>query len=136
MNSGSLRRWLIPPSLGILTHPHRFKILVLIALIIYGLVVDLGGAPLKAGGFQRLGFLFWGSPHGPFGHATFSGGGSLGSFLGFWSTLGMFDLHLGCRINMLAARSLFSLMGIELLGVVVGEVANRELFGLYLSLVF
>jgi hypothetical protein len=37
---------------------------------------------------------------------------------------------------MLAVGSLFSLMGIELLGVAVGEVANRELFVLYLSLFF
>lgn len=89
-----------------------FKIFVLIALIIFGLVVDLGGAQLKNGSFQRLGFLFWGTPYGPFGHATLSGTGDLNLFLGFWSTL---------------VRSLFSLMGIELLGVAIGEVANPRI---------
>jgi amino acid transporter len=107
---------------------------VLIALIIYGLIVDLGGAPIKTGGFQRLGFLFWRPPYGPFGNATLSGTGSLNSFLGFWSTMGMSDLHsilLSYLINVLTVRSLFSLMGIELLGVAVGEVANRESIGLW-----
>lgn len=67
-----------------------FKILVLIALIIFGLVVDLGGARLT-NGEQRdvIGFRWWTPPAGPFGHAPMGASGSLNAFLGWWATMGM-----------------------------------------------
>ncbi|PVF99049.1 putative DIP5-glutamate and aspartate permease [Serendipita vermifera] len=91
-----------------------FKILVLIALIFFGIVVDLGGARLKpghpSGNFDRLGFRYWSGDFGPMGHAPIiKQPGSLNTFLGFWATM---------------VRAWFSYMGIELLGVVVGEAAN------------
>jgi yeast amino acid transporter len=95
-------------------------------LIIYGLVIDAGRAPLKAGGYDQLGFRFWGAPYGPFGHAQ--GEGTADKFLGFWSGMGMASALLGKLTNVLTVHALFSLMGIELVGVAVGEVANRQLF--------
>jgi amino acid transporter len=66
-----------------------FKILVLIALIVFGIVIDLGGARLKTGQFDRLGFRYWTSPYGPMGHAhLIKQEGSLNTFLGFWATFG------------------------------------------------
>ncbi|KAG8812804.1 hypothetical protein FRC17_001810, partial [Serendipita sp. 399] len=88
-----------------------FKILVLIALIIFGLVVDLGGARLATGGFEPIHGRYWRPPIGPMGHALFNGNdtGSTNKFLGFWATM---------------VRVLFAYEGIELIGVVVGEAAN------------
>jgi amino acid transporter len=56
------------------------KIMLIIALIIAGLVVDLGGGP----NHQRIGFYYWQNP-GAFNEYLV--GGNTGKFLGFWSTL-------------------------------------------------
>ncbi|KAJ3733107.1 putative amino acid permease [Lentinula guzmanii] len=56
------------------------KIMLIIGLIIMGLCIDLGGVP----GQHRLGFQYWRNP-GPF--VQYLGlNGSLGHFLGFWTT--------------------------------------------------
>ncbi|KAG8856502.1 hypothetical protein FRB91_000728 [Serendipita sp. 411] len=88
-----------------------FKILVLIALIIFGLVVDLGGARLITGGFDPIHGRNWRPPFGPMGHGLSNevNPGSAGQFLGFWATM---------------VRVLFAFEGIELIGVVIGEAAN------------
>jgi hypothetical protein len=59
-------------------------------MIIYGPVIDAGGAPPKVAGYDKLGFRFWGWPYGPFGHAQ--GEGSANAFLGFWSGMGKASL--------------------------------------------
>ena len=88
LNSGSQREHLtLPSQLSYSRVLFRFKIVTIIALIIYGIVVDAGGALLKNGGYDRLAFRFWGPPYGPFGHAQ--GEGSLNAFLGFWSCMSM-----------------------------------------------
>ena len=51
------------------------KILLVIFLIIFGLVIDLGGIP----GQERIGFRYWNSP-GPFVEHIATG--SWGKFLG------------------------------------------------------
>ena len=56
------------------------KIMLIIALIIAGIVVDLGGGP----DHHRLGFQYWKNP-GAFNEYLVSG--NTGKFLGFWSTL-------------------------------------------------
>ncbi|KAG8825811.1 hypothetical protein FRC17_008520, partial [Serendipita sp. 399] len=88
-----------------------FKILVLIALIVFGLVVNLGGARLVTGGFDPIRGRYWRPPIGPMGHSPLNGNdtGSTNKFLGFWATM---------------VRVLFAYEGIELIGVVVGEAAN------------
>lgn len=50
---------------------NRFKIVALISLILFGLIVDLGGARLKTGGYDRIGFRLWGHPYGPLGALAF-----------------------------------------------------------------
>jgi len=56
------------------------KIMLIIGLILMGLIIDLGGVS----GQHRLGFQYWRNP-GPF--VQYLGiGGSLGQFLGFWTT--------------------------------------------------
>ncbi|KAH8660050.1 proline-specific permease [Xylariales sp. PMI_506] len=54
------------------------KILLVVFLIIFGLVIDLGGVP----GTPRIGFYYWKDP-GPFVEMIATG--SLGRFLAFWS---------------------------------------------------
>ncbi|KIM24599.1 hypothetical protein M408DRAFT_331708 [Serendipita vermifera MAFF 305830] len=103
------------------------KVTVLVALILFGLVIDLGGAPLKepdSRSLAGLAGLFWRPPYGPFGNPAWAGEniyavGDTLRFVGFWSTL---------------VKSLFSLMGMELLGVTVGEAENpyRLVLSLYL----
>ncbi|KAK0462373.1 amino acid permease/ SLC12A domain-containing protein [Desarmillaria tabescens] len=56
------------------------KIMLIVGLIIMGLVIDLGGGP----GHHRYAFQYWRNP-GPF--VQYLGiDGSLGGFLGFWTT--------------------------------------------------
>lgn len=56
------------------------KIMLIVGLIIMGLVIDLGGGP----DHHRYGFQYWRNP-GPF--VQYLGiEGSLGKFLGFWTT--------------------------------------------------
>lgn len=95
-----------------------FKVCVLVTLIVFGLVIDMGAGPLKTDDphlWGGPGGYFWRPPHGPFGHPTWAyvnWEGGLQLFWGFWST---------------QVRALFALMGIELLGVIVGEVANPRI---------
>lgn len=83
------------------------KVLTLIALILMGIIIDLGGNPKH----DRLGFRYWRPPYGPMGQylQTTIPNRSLTVFLGFWSTL----------IN-----ALFAYIGTELIGVTVGEAQN------------
>jgi hypothetical protein len=71
----------------LLTLASSFKILVLVMLIIFGLVVDLGGARHTDGTFERIGFGWW-HRLGPWGHADLGGTGSTRTFFGFWATMG------------------------------------------------
>ncbi|CCA69668.1 probable DIP5-glutamate and aspartate permease [Serendipita indica DSM 11827] len=89
-----------------------FKVVALIVLILFGLVVDLGGVRLKSGNFERIGFRYWQPPAGPMGHGVRGNvpdPNPTQTFLGFWATL---------------VRVLFAYEGMELIGVVVGEAAN------------
>ena len=83
------------------------KVVALIGLLLFGIIIDLGGNPKR----DRIGFRYWKAPHGPMGkylldqvHDT-----SLSIFLGFWATL---------------TNALFAYMGTELIGVTVGEAQN------------
>ena len=83
------------------------KVIALIGLLLFGIIIDLGGNPKR----DRIGFRYWKAPHGPMGkylldqvHDT-----SLSIFLGFWATL---------------TNALFAYMGTELIGVTVGEAQN------------
>ncbi|KAJ2928405.1 hypothetical protein H1R20_g8689, partial [Candolleomyces eurysporus] len=82
------------------------KIVALIALLLMGIIIDLGGNPHR----DRLGFRYWKEPNGPMGKYLLDrvgGNTSLSIFLGFWATL---------------TNALFAYMGTELIGVTVGEV--------------
>lgn len=83
------------------------KIVALVGLLLFGIIIDLGGNPQR----DRIGFRYWKAPNGPMGkylldqvHDT-----SLSIFLGFWATL---------------TNALFAYMGTELIGVTVGEAQN------------
>ncbi|KIK53872.1 hypothetical protein GYMLUDRAFT_77368 [Collybiopsis luxurians FD-317 M1] len=79
------------------------KILLVLGLIIMGLVIDLGGVP----GQHRLGFQYWRNP-GPF--TQFLGlDGSLGRFLGFWTTF---------------SSAAYAYSGIEITSVAATETQN------------
>ena len=78
------------------------KILLIVGLIIFGLVVDLGGVP----NVDRIGFRYWKDP-GPF--VEYIATGAWGRFLGFWS----------CLIN-----AVFSFAGVESLTVAAAETKN------------
>ncbi|KAN0061215.1 hypothetical protein ACQY0O_006954 [Thecaphora frezii] len=56
------------------------KILLIVFLIIFGLVVNLGGVPNT----ERIGFRYWHDP-GPF--VEYIATGSWGKFLGYWSVM-------------------------------------------------
>ncbi|KAG8841163.1 hypothetical protein FRB91_005283, partial [Serendipita sp. 411] len=84
------------------------KVIALIALILFGIIVDLGGNPAH----DRIGFRYWQPPDGPFGiYKLKEVGGNvpLARFLGFWAVM---------------VNSLFAYMGTELIGVTVGEAEN------------
>ncbi|CBQ70043.1 probable general amino acid permease [Sporisorium reilianum SRZ2] len=78
------------------------KLLTIVFLIIFGLVVNLGGIP----GVERIGFRYWNTP-GPF--VEYIGTGAWGRFLGFWS----------CLVN-----AVFSFAGVESLAMAAAETRN------------
>lgn len=78
------------------------KIIVICGIIILSLVLALGGGPSH----DRTGFRYYSDP-GAF--APYIADGSLGKFLGFWSTL---------------VTATFAYLGTELVGVTVGEAQN------------
>ncbi|KAH6681126.1 amino acid permease [Plectosphaerella plurivora] len=79
-----------------------FKILVIIGLMIFALVLALGGGPDR----DRKGFRYWSNP-GAF--REYIDTGDLGRFLGFWSSM----------IN-----AVFAYLGTELVGITVAEAQN------------
>ncbi|MBE3044923.1 amino acid permease, partial [Candidatus Bathyarchaeota archaeon] len=79
-----------------------FKVVVVIALIIFLLCLTCGGGP----DHEVKGFKYWNDP-GAF--KPYLKGGSAGKFLGFWS----------CMIN-----ATFAYLGTELVGVTVAEAQN------------
>ncbi|CAG7845895.1 Uncharacterized amino-acid permease C777.04 [Serendipita indica DSM 11827] len=84
------------------------KVIALIALILFGIIVDLGGNPRH----DRIGFRYWKAPDGPMGSyllAEIGGNVALSRFIGFWSVM---------------VNGLFAYMGTELIGVTVGEAEN------------
>ncbi|KAF8163259.1 dicarboxylic amino acid permease [Crassisporium funariophilum] len=83
------------------------KVLALIGLLLMGIIIDLGGNPMK----DRIGFRYWNAPNGPMGKYLLDQvhDVSLSIFLGFWATL---------------TNALFAYMGTELIGVTVGEAEN------------
>ncbi|KAL1592349.1 hypothetical protein SLS60_011427 [Paraconiothyrium brasiliense] len=78
------------------------KILLVIFLIIFGLVIDLGGIP----GQERIGFRYWKQP-GPFVEHVATG--SWGQFLGYWSVM---------------TSAVFSFAGVESLAMAAAETQN------------
>ncbi|GAC97981.1 amino acid transporter [Pseudozyma hubeiensis SY62] len=78
------------------------KLLTVVFLIIFGLVVNLGGIP----GVERIGFRYWDTP-GPF--VEYIGTGAWGRFLGFWSCL---------------VSAVFSFAGVESLAMAAAETRN------------
>ncbi|KAF3904747.1 hypothetical protein ABW20_dc0101757 [Dactylellina cionopaga] len=78
------------------------KVLVICGLILLSLILALGGGP----DHDRKGFRYWKNP-GAF--APYLKKGSLGQFLGFWSTM---------------VNAVFAYLGTELVGVTVGEAEN------------
>ncbi|KAF1948436.1 amino acid permease-like protein [Byssothecium circinans] len=78
------------------------KILLVIFLIIFGLVIDLGGIP----GVDRIGFRYWKSP-GPLVEHVATG--HWGEFLGYWSVM---------------TNTVFSFAGVESLAMAAAETRN------------
>ncbi|KAK6537343.1 hypothetical protein TWF694_011535 [Orbilia ellipsospora] len=78
------------------------KVIVICGLILLSLILALGGGP----DHDRKGFRYWKDP-GAF--APYLATGSLGQFLGFWSTM---------------VNAVFAYLGTELVGVTVGEAEN------------
>ncbi|EIW85227.1 dicarbixylic amino acid permease [Coniophora puteana RWD-64-598 SS2] len=83
------------------------KVLSLVAFILLGIIVDLGGNPQH----DRIGFRYWRAPNGPMGTylTKYTDNASLSAFLGFWSTL---------------TTALYAYIGSELVGVTVGETRD------------
>ncbi|KAL8276934.1 hypothetical protein RQP46_010662 [Phenoliferia psychrophenolica] len=77
-----------------------FKIITLTGLIIFGIVIDLGGGPSH----DRIGFRYW--KH-PFSHYLLKN--DTGVFLGVWAVM---------------VNALFAYMGCEMTGVTFGEARN------------
>jgi amino acid transporter len=78
------------------------KILLVVFLIIFGLVIDLGGIP----GQERIGFRYWKKP-GPFVEHIATG--SWGEFLGYWAVM---------------TNAVFSFAGVESLAMAAAETQN------------
>ncbi|MCO5565851.1 hypothetical protein L7F22_019526 [Adiantum nelumboides] len=78
------------------------KILLIVFLIIFGLVIDLGGIP----GIPRIGFRYWKTP-GPF--VEYIASGSWGKFLGYWAVM---------------TNAVFSFAGVESLAMAAAETQN------------
>ncbi|RSL86081.1 hypothetical protein CDV31_016458 [Fusarium ambrosium] len=79
-----------------------FKVLTIIGIIIFSLVLALGGGP----DHDRKGFRYWKNPRAFREHITT---GAAGRFAGFWS----------CMVN-----ATFAYLGTELVGVTVAEAQN------------
>ncbi|WZH39241.1 amino acid permease/ SLC12A domain-containing protein [Fusarium acuminatum] len=79
-----------------------FKVITIIGIILFSLVLALGGGP----DHDRKGFRYWSNP-GAF--KPYLKDGSAGQFLGFWS----------CMVN-----ATFAYLGTELVGVTVAEAQN------------
>ncbi|EGU73484.1 hypothetical protein FOXB_16005 [Fusarium oxysporum f. sp. conglutinans Fo5176] len=79
-----------------------FKVIVIIGIILFSLVLALGGGP----DHDRKGFRYWSNP-GAFKPYIMTG--DAGRFLGFWS----------CMVN-----ATFAYLGTELVGVTVAEAQN------------
>ena len=65
------------------------KVIALIGLIMFGIIVDLGGNPQH----DRIGFRYWKPPYGPMGiYLLDQVGGDVpkSRFLGFWAVMGMY----------------------------------------------
>ncbi|KAI0639339.1 amino acid permease [Trametes polyzona] len=79
------------------------KVITITALIILGIVLDLGGGP----NHDRIGFRYWKNP-GPF--VQFEGiGGAKGQFLGWFAVL---------------IQAAFSFIGTEIVAIAAGEAKN------------
>ena len=78
------------------------KLITIIGLLIFALIVDLGGGPKH----ERLGFRYWKDPGAM---KAFVATGSPGRFLGPWSTL---------------VNAAFSYGGVEMVAVAAGEAEN------------
>jgi amino acid transporter len=78
------------------------KILLVVAVVVMGLVIDLGGVP----GSERIGFRYWKNP-GPF--VEYIASGSWGYFLGFWAVMN---------------NAVYSFAGIESLSVAAAETKS------------
>ena len=78
------------------------KIITLLGLLIFAIIIDLGGGPKH----DRLGFRYW---HRPAAMKTYITSGDLGRFLGFFSTL---------------VNAAFSYSGVEMVAVAAGEAEN------------
>jgi amino acid transporter len=75
---------------------------LVVFLIIFGLVVDLGGIP----GQERVGFRYWKNP-GPFVEHIATG--PWGQFLGYWAVM---------------TNAVFSFAGVESLAMAAAETQN------------
>ena len=78
------------------------KIIAIVGLILFAVIIDLGGGPTK----DRLGFRYWKSPGAMKGYLA---DGSTGRFLGFFSTI---------------VNAAFAYEGIEMFAVAAGEAEN------------
>ncbi|THH02885.1 hypothetical protein EW026_g33 [Hermanssonia centrifuga] len=79
------------------------KVITITALIILGIVLDLGGGPSH----DRIGFRYWKNP-GPF--AQYNGiAGVKGQFLGWWAVM---------------TQAAFSFIGTEIVAIAAGEAKN------------
>lgn len=78
------------------------QILLVVFLIIFGLVVNLGGIP----GTERIGFRYWETP-GPF--VEYVATGAWGRFLGYWSCM---------------TAAVFSFAGTESIAMAAAETRN------------
>ncbi|KAL8942926.1 MAG: hypothetical protein Q9216_001401 [Gyalolechia sp. 2 TL-2023] len=78
------------------------KIITIVGLLIFALIIDLGGGPTH----DRLGFRYWNDPGAM---KEFKGTGDKGRFLGFFSVL---------------VNAAFSYGGVEMVAVAAGEAEN------------
>jgi amino acid transporter len=78
------------------------KITLIVFLIIFGLVIDLGGVP----GVDRIGFRYWKTP-GPF--VEYISTGPWSNFLGYWSVM---------------TNAVFSFAGVESIAMAAAETEN------------
>lgn len=84
-----------------------FKVIVIVAIILFSLIIALGGGPTG----DRPGFRYWKNP-GAFAipsYAQHYEDKSLGKFIGFWSVM---------------VNATFAYLGTELVGVTAGEAQN------------